>query len=123
MKVKLRFCDNVNSSNGQYTNVDGTKGYMNNMVTNYFDTQFQTAQILSDYYVEDATFLRCDNISVGYNFANVLDSKTSLQLTGIVQNVFVISGYSGLDPEVYSGIDYNIYPRPRIYSIKLDLNF
>ena len=67
---------------------------------------------LSDYFVENASFIRCDNITVGYTFPELINKSLKLRLFGAVQNPFVITKYKGVDPEVFSGIDNNLYPRP-----------
>ncbi|MBA3647107.1 MAG: SusC/RagA family TonB-linked outer membrane protein [Chitinophagales bacterium] len=116
--------NNVNSTNGDSANFDVSKNYLNNVVENYNETHFRKAlisQIESDYYLEKASFLRCDNINLGYEFRNIVKNG-SLRISAIVQNVFVISKYSGLDPEASGGIDNNIYPRPRIFSLNFLLN-
>ena len=84
-----------------------------------------TAQCLSDMFLEDASFFRMDDINLGYTFRNVGQSDTQIRLAAGVQNVFVLTKYSGLDPEssVTGGIDGNIYPRPRIFSVRLGINF
>ena len=64
-----------------------------------------------------------DNVSVGYTFNNVFSEGSSMRLTGAVQNVFLITGYKGIDPENTSGIDNNLYPRPRTYTLGLNVNF
>ena len=69
--------------------------------------------ILSDIYVENASYLRMDNITLGYTFPKWLEGKASLRLFSGVQNAFVITKYSGIDPEVNGGIDNTIYPRQR----------
>lgn len=114
--------NNVNSQYANFTNIDGSKNYLNNLTYDYFNTEFVKPQYLSDYYVTDASFIRMDNFNIGYNFRDIINGKTSLKVTAIVQNVFVISDYEGLDPEIAGGIDNNIYPRPRIFSINLSLN-
>ncbi|MDD2960584.1 MAG: TonB-dependent receptor [Muribaculaceae bacterium] len=76
---------------------------------------FKTADnnfVLSDYLVENASFVRCDNITLGYTMDKLLDNALRLRIFGAVQNPFVITKYKGLDPEVYGGIDNNTYPRP-----------
>jgi iron complex outermembrane receptor protein len=83
-------------------------------------------QYLSDYYIENASFFRLDNINFGYNAVKIFqNSKSELHITASVQNVFVITKYSGLDPENASstGVDNVIYPRPRIFSIGFNLDF
>ena len=82
---------------------------------------------MSDYFVRNASFLRCDNITLGYSFANFLKSKGTKGINGrvytTVQNPFVITEYSGLDPEVKSGIDNNPYPRALRVLLGLSLQF
>ena len=81
-------------------------------------------QQLSDYFLEDASFLKCDNITVGYNFSNFTKAKLSGRLSLSVQNVFTITNYSGLDPETTgNGIDGSVWPRPRTYTLGLNINF
>jgi len=76
----------------------------------------------SDYFLEDATFLRCDNIVLGYKFNNFYKSA-SIRLYGAVNNAFLLTKYNGQDPENFGGIDNNFYPRPRMYTIGLSLDF
>ena len=75
--------------------------------------------------MEKANFLRMDYFNVGYNFGKLkaLGNKVGLNATLVVNNVFVLSKYKGLDPEVGGGIDNNIYPRPRVYSLNLTFDF
>lgn len=92
---------------------------------NYLDTRFNNNQYLSDYYVQDASFFRLDNLNIGYNAGKVFNNKANLRVTASVQNVFVITKYKGLDPESANdfGVDNNIYPRPRIFSIGANIDF
>ncbi len=76
----------------------------------------------SDYFLEDATFLRCDNIVLGYRFAKFY-KDASLRVYGAVNNAFIVTKYSGQDPENFGGIDTNFYPRPRVYTFGLSLDF
>ena len=71
-----------------------------------------TNRYLSNYWLRNASFLRCDNITLGYTWTDIKGEIPSVRLYGAVQNPFVITGYNGLDPEVFWGIDNNIYPRP-----------
>jgi iron complex outermembrane receptor protein len=114
--------NNVNSNTANFAATGGTTGSLTNLVDDYFNTEFTTAEFLSDYYVEDASFLRMDNIYLGYDFGKIANDKASLRMSLVAQNVFVISNYSGLDPEIAGGIDNNIFPRPRTYSISLTLD-
>lgn len=115
--------NNVASNHTVYEFMFNSQGYLNNAMSNINDYGFSNAQYQSDHYVENASFLRMDNMSVGYTFNNLLDQVQSLRVSGTVQNAFVISDYSGLDPEVFSGIDNNVYPRPRTFILGLSLNF
>lgn len=76
----------------------------------------------SDYYLEDASFLRCDNIALGYQFGDMIKNG-SVRLYGSVTNPFIITNYSGQDPENFDGIDNNFYPRPTVYTIGINLDF
>ena len=78
---------------------------------------------MSDLFVQNASFLKCDNITLGYSFRDLWGYNISGRVYGTVQNVFTITNYKGLDPEVSGGIDNNIYPRPFVAMIGLSLNF
>jgi len=97
-----------------------------NLSTLYYDTNFShndPAQGYSDFYLQNASFLKMDNISIGYDFGKVLaNSKVGLNVNFSVQNVFIITNYQGLDPEANFGSE-NTYPVPRIFSMGLNLNF
>ncbi|MBP3638374.1 MAG: SusC/RagA family protein, partial [Muribaculaceae bacterium] len=81
------------------------------------------AMQLSDYFVRNASFLRCDNITVGYTWKELLNNALRLRLYGAVQNPFVITKYKGVDPEVFSGIDSSVYPRPITFSLGVVATF
>jgi len=82
-----------------------------------------TPEPLSDYFIENASFLRCDNITLGYTWPDLIDNALRLRLYGAVQNPFVITKYKGIDPEVFDGIDNNVYPRPVSFTIGLIATF
>lgn len=99
-----------------------------NLSTLYYETLFSRndpAQGFSDFYLQNASFLKMDNISIGYDFGKVLaNSKVGLNLNFAVQNVFIITNYQGLDPEALTtNGNENPYPVPRIFSLGLNLNF
>ena len=79
--------------------------------------------LLSDYFVQNASFMKCDNITLGYSFKKLFGAPIGGRIYAAVQNVFTISKYKGLDPEVENGLDNNIYPRPLTTLIGLSLNF
>ncbi|WP_262712274.1 SusC/RagA family TonB-linked outer membrane protein [Mucilaginibacter ginsenosidivorans] len=111
----------VQASNGAYAGLK-FQGYLNNIPNSILKTNFQQYQLYTDYYVENASFVRMDYANLGYNFGKIAKVAT-LRANFNVENVFVITKYTGLDPEVSSGIDNNIYPRPRVFSIGLNLNY
>jgi TonB-linked SusC/RagA family outer membrane protein len=127
--------NNIDSSNGTYQNALPSNGnYLTNGVSNILESGFTKAsneQLHSDYYIQDASFVRLDNVSVGYTFNQKQNSTSLVQLTFGVQNVFVLTDYKGLDPEVSNpldanqsvGIDNNIYPRPITFTLGLNVNF
>lgn len=118
--------NNVASSSGTLRNIMNPIGYINNGSADLLYTNFSgtgTNYYMSDYYVQNASFLRMDNLNVGYNVGKVFNKKATLRLNANVQNVFVITQYKGVDPEIYGGIDNNFYPRPRTFVFGLNLNF
>ena len=101
-------------------------GFFSNKPAYSFNTNFQgtsTSTFLSDYFVQDASFLRCDNISIGYSFKNLFKVISGGRIYVTVQNPFVFTKYKGVDPEIYGGIDSNKYPRPMISILGLSLTF
>lgn len=115
--------NNVWSSQATYTNLYNSAGYLNNISRAVFDSGFANPRYFSDYYIQDGSFLRLDNINAGYTFRNVYNELLQIRLYATVQNVFLISRYKGLDPEVASGIDNDIYPRPRTFQIGVSINY
>jgi iron complex outermembrane receptor protein len=114
--------NNVASANGVYAGVWELNS-LRNAHSSLLDTDFREQQFWSDYYVQDASFLRMDNIALGYTFPNLNEGNTNLRLYTTVQNAFVITPYEGLDPEINGGIDNNFYPRPTTFLLGLNLNF
>lgn len=96
---------------------------LNNLHSSYLETGFATRQFYSDHYVENASFLKMDNLTVSYDFGRLCNDTFGLRLSALLQNVFTITRYSGVDPEVPNGFDSSFYPRPRIFSLSLGLDF
>ncbi|OLC86827.1 MAG: SusC/RagA family TonB-linked outer membrane protein [Gemmatimonadetes bacterium] len=112
--------NNVASANGAYQNLTGS-GMPSNLHTSVLKTGFVVPQYYSDYFVEDASFLRMDNITLGY--AGTYRGQ-QFRLFGTIQNAFTLTGYTGVDPTSgLNGIDNNIYPRARTISTGLDIRF
>jgi iron complex outermembrane receptor protein len=111
--------NNVASNTGNVQALFGANT-INNVNASILDTGFQNQQLFSDYYVQDASFLKLDNISFGYTIDDLFkDARVRVYVSG--QNLFVITDYDGLDPEIDGGIDNNFYPRAR--NILMGLNF
>ena len=87
------------------------------------DTGFGEVQLWSDYYIQDASFMKMDNATLGYNFNQLKEGEVILRLYATVQNAFTITDYEGLDPEISGGIDNNVYPRPRTFLLGFNINF
>jgi iron complex outermembrane receptor protein len=118
--------NNVASSTGTLRNISNPLGFNNTGSTDYLNTYFSGSgdkYFLSDYYVQNASFLRMDNINVGYNAGKIFNKRANLRVSANVQNVFVVTKYKGLDPEINGGIDNNFYPRPRTFVLGLNLDF
>lgn len=117
--------NNFNSGSGALTSLQDPLGTVKNASVDYLKTGFTNNQYFSDYYIENASFFRLDNINVGYNFGKIIHPKTNFRMSANVQNVFIITKYSGADPESssVSGVDNNIYPRPRIFTLGASLDF
>lgn len=116
--------DNATSYSDDYS-----KGYINNLSTYCMKTGWTEAlseyQQYSDMFLENASFFRMDDINVGYTFDEFKNWKGKIRVGASVQNVFTITKYSGLDPELTSadGVDNNLIPRPRLYTVRLNINF
>ena len=132
-KLSLGIAMHGSYNNYLYNNFASRTGVLNaiqngQLLTNgsrdFANTGFRNQQYLSDYYLQNASFLRLDNVNVGYSFGKIIKNKASLRLFGSVQNVFVITKYKGLDPENSgNGVDNTIYPRPRVFSLGASLDF
>ncbi len=115
--------NNVQSQRGNSFEASPVGEFVNNVNGNATETGFIRPQYLSDYYVQNASFLRWDNVSLGYTIDKPFKFMSNMKLSGTVQNVLVITKYKGLDPEVNGGIDNTIYPRPITYMLGVNVNF
>ncbi len=100
-----------------------TNDYLQNVYASAVDNKFSVPRYFSDLFVENASFLRLDNVNLGYNFGDFLSRGSNLRVYGMANNVFVITKYSGIDPEVFSGIDNGYYQMPRVYSLGFNFQF
>ncbi|MFZ2907443.1 MAG: TonB-dependent receptor [Cyclobacteriaceae bacterium] len=114
---------NNGASNSTYNGLYVASGFFSNLRESVKDNDFVAPQYWSDYFVENASFFKMDNMSLGYNFNQLLDQKLKARVSFTVQNAFTVTDYSGIDPEVAGGIDNNIYPRPRVFLFGLNLTY
>lgn len=116
--------NNVNSARAQYDLIQNVQ-VLSNLPSSVLASNFTTTPtvILSDYYMEDASFLRMDNLNLGYTFQGLFQTRLNARLGLGAQNVFVLTTYSGIDPEIFSGIDNTIYPRARTFLVSLNLSY
>ncbi|MFT3822679.1 MAG: TonB-dependent receptor [Chitinophagaceae bacterium] len=105
------------------SNILNPLGYLANSLNDVYNTGFTNSQSQSDYYIQNASFLKMDNVGVSYNFGKIINNKVGLRLLLNCQNVFTITKYKGLDPEIYGGIDNTIYPRPRTFVLGANVQF
>ncbi len=112
----------IKANSGIIQNVITGQNYLSNAHVDILETDFHNRQTWSDYYLENASFLRMDNAYINYNVGSIMKGRANLRVNLSCQNVFVITKYSGLDPEINGGIDNTIYPRPRMYAIGLNVD-
>ncbi|GBU08798.1 SusC/RagA family TonB-linked outer membrane protein [Bacteroidales bacterium] len=98
-------------------------GISSNISKQAFERGFEKEQYFSDYFLESAAFFKFDNITIGHTFNKLWNTSSSLRMAFSAQNIAIISKYSGIDPEIYNGIDNNTYQRPKIYTLSLNINF
>lgn len=99
------------------------QGSFSNILCSTRDKGFQQQQLYSDIWLENGSFFRFDNVTLGYTFDRLWNDSSRLRLTFSVSNIATITGYSGLDPELTDGIDREVYPRPRAYTLGVNLTF
>lgn len=105
------------------SNIFNSLGYLANTLSEITKSNFYYGQQYSDYFVQNASFLRMDNLTLTYDFGRIMNEKVGLRVSANCQNVFTVTKYTGIDPEIYNGLDYALYPRPRVYSLNLNVQF
>ncbi|MDE7407170.1 MAG: SusC/RagA family protein, partial [Muribaculaceae bacterium] len=114
---------NQTQQSNSFASVTGTAPISNLLADTFLFENKNTQTMCSDYFVQNASFVRCDNITAGYTFENLLNNALRLRLFAAVQNPFVITKYKGLDPEVFSGRDSGVYPKPITFTLGLVATF
>lgn len=114
--------NNGQSNQTAFNNLYRSTGYLDNIQSSYTGIGFNVPQYFSDHFVQDASFLRFDHVTLGYNFAK-MGFVRNLRIFGSVQNPILVTNYQGIDPEVFGGIDNNVYPRAVTYLFGLNASF
>ena len=125
---RLSLAGTIVKGNYVYNNTSMFFGHYGSLVrgnstTDAIRLNFENIQLPSDYYVQDASYFRMDYIDLAYNFSNIAGRNLNIEVSATVQNAFVITGYHGPEPEVASGIDFNSYPRPRMFTMGVKVGF
>jgi len=116
--------NNNNSNNGTAASaLNSNLRFLSNVPENATETNFKTQQYFSSYYVQNASFVRIDNINFGYDLGSFADSKLSVRANLNIQNAFIFTKYKGVDPEIGGGIDNNFFARPRVFVVGLTFGF
>ncbi|MEO5892495.1 MAG: TonB-dependent receptor [Ferruginibacter sp.] len=105
------------------SNIFNSLGYLANTLTEIQKSGFYYGQQSSDYFVQNASFLKMDNLQLAYNAGKLFGDKVGVRISANCQNVFTVTKYTGIDPEIYGGVDNALYPRPRIYVLGVNLQF
>ncbi len=114
--------NNVWSNGANFSNLYNPAGFLNNLSRNVYNSDFELPHYLSDYYISNASFIKIDNVTLGYTIYKIFRKNSIARLYSTIQNVATFTQYKGIDPEVINGIDYNQYPRPRnlVFGISID---
>ncbi len=115
--------NNVDSDMGNFSQTLNPNTFLMNNLADGLNSGFYNRQLMSDYYLRDASFVKMDYIQLGYDFGKVIGGEIGLRATFTIQNVFTLTRYNGIDPEMASGLDNNYYPIPRTFMLGLSLNF
>lgn len=115
--------NNMNSALATYSNILSPSKSILNAPSSVLESNFYLNQPLSNYYLENASFVKMDNLSLSYNFGKVFNKTVNVRGTLSVQNVFTITKYSGIDPEIAGGVDRSFYPRPRTFTLGFNINY
>ena len=129
--LNLAFTLRSNLGNYVYNDVNAGLGvfnvssptYLSNVTADALKTGFRTYQYFSDYYVQNASFLRLENVTLGYDVGRFINDKLNLRFSLAAQNLFVLTKYTGLDLEISGGIDNNFYPRARTVTLGINIGF
>ncbi len=115
--------NNGSANRGVYSNLYRSEGpYLGNITSDVTDVNFKIQQYLSDYYIQNASYFKLDYLTLAYDFGHLIKNTSNFRISFTVNNVFTITNYKGLDPEVNLGIDNNVYPRSRVFVLGVNLS-
>jgi iron complex outermembrane receptor protein len=114
--------NNIASDIANYSQVLNPNNFLSNTIDDIYSTNIYARQLISDYYIQNASFLKMDYLSLGYDFSEFI-KVVKLSISFTVQNVFTLTKYTGIDPEIAGGMDKNIYPYPRTFSLGIKLQY
>ena len=114
---------NVLSNGAYYNRLFNSTGILNNTHAQTQAIDFTVPQYFSDHFIRDGSFLRIDHITLGYDLTGISDIFRNLRVNLVAQNPILITNYEGLDPEVFNGIDGNLYPRARTFLLGVNASF
>jgi TonB-dependent starch-binding outer membrane protein SusC len=109
------------AASSTYSKMHSTLGFLSNTTQYVNEAQFTNTQYHSDYYIQDGSFFKMDNINLGYRFTKLMNGKVNLHTSLSVLNAFMITKYKGIDPEITNGMDNNFFPRSRVFMFTLNL--
>ncbi|RME12415.1 MAG: TonB-dependent receptor, partial [Bacteroidetes bacterium] len=115
--------NNVQSNGASYNNLYHPTGYLGNVNKVATELDFVNPQYFSDHFVQNGSFLRLDHITLGYDFSSMVEKVSLLKFYITMQNPVLITNYDGIDPEVFGGIDNNVYPRSRTFLFGVNAGF
>jgi TonB-dependent starch-binding outer membrane protein SusC len=115
--------NNIQSNQAFYNRLFHSTLYLTNVHSDVTTIDFKDPQYFSDNFIQKASFLRIDHITMSYRFVNLFDKKNSITVSATVQNPVLVTDYTGLDPEIFNGIDNNIYPRSRTFLLGVNASF
>lgn len=114
---------NYMAASQSYDSFYSAEGVSSNVLKSTVDAGFTQQRLYTDYFLESGSFFRLDNLTIGYSLQNLWKKKNDFRFSLAVQNVFTITNYSGVDPEIYNGIDNSVYQRPRIFMAGINISF
>jgi len=113
----------MQSNNAFYNGLFLSPDVLSNALRDINGIQFQNPEYFSDHFIQDGSFARIDHITASYHFNELFNGKSNITVSATLQNPLLITNYSGIDPEIFGGIDNNFYPRTRTFLLGVNASF